>query len=295
MNVFVARRLPSAKRFDPSRLAVMNFRTVTAERESFLGQQLLLKNANISRVESATGDVTAVVTAMTDGERPYLSECVNSVVSDPGIAHAIVCVQENNSWVEQVLGSDKKDPRIQILRLRMAPAGAVRNQALRHVKTEWVAYCDGDDVWRKGKTLLQRAYAEKTNADFVASDHFLTDEAGHVRAVALAKYLPMVSSWMVRARIMRKYPFKEEKGFNGLEDHEWWFRTAYAFSKSRCPRLLLRYRVRALSLSSGEPSKERKARAVALGSKPVIGLVFLFLTGCLWLVNRSKSYRPLLK
>jgi hypothetical protein len=179
--------------------------------------------------------------------------------------------------------------------MALSSAGCVRNEAVKHVETEWIAFCDGDDVWCKGKTAIQLMHALEHNADFVASDHYLTDEAGRVCAVALAKYLPMTSAWMVRTSIMRQYPFKEDAKFNGIEDHEWWFATKQTVKKRRCPKLLLRYRVRGVSLSSAEPSKARKARVVAIGSLPVIRWAVLIVTTCMWLVNRSTSYRPLLK
>ena len=215
------------------------------------------------------------------------------MLGDPGIGKVILCIQDSNSWIDEVLAVVGTDSRLQVIRMPLAPPGAVRNEAVKHVKTEWLAFCDGDDVWCKGKTLAQRAYALENNCDFVGSDHYLTDEPGRIRAIAMAEYLPMTSSWLVRARIMREHPFKECP----IEDAEWWKRTskANAFPKARCPKLLLRYRVRAASLSSNEPSKQRKTKAVAMASTPVIGLGVLVITGCLWLVNRSKSYRPLHK
>jgi glycosyltransferase involved in cell wall biosynthesis len=242
-----------------------------------------------------TSDVTAIITAMTDSERPFLAECVASVLSDTGIARAIVCVQDSNTWIEEVRDSVQAGDRLLILRMSLSAVGCVRNEAVKHVDTEWIAFCDGDDVWCKGKTAIQRTHALEHNADFVASDHYLTNEAGRVCAVALAKYLPMTSAWMVRTSVMQQYRFKEEDKFNGLEDHEWWFATKKTVKKERCPNLLLRYRVRGVSLSNGEPSKARKVRVVALASKPLIGWGVLVLTACMWLFNRSRSYRPLLK
>lgn len=246
---------------------------------------------------SANGmnDVTAVVTAMTDPERPYLAPALKSILTDPGIAHVVLCVQDSNDWIDEVLASVGSDARLQVLRMPLANLGHVRNEGLKHVKTEWVAYCDGDDVWCPGKTMIQRHHAAKYNADFVASDHYLTDEDGRIRAVALAKYLPMPSAWLVKTQVMRDHPFKTEKKFNGIEDHEWWFDTKQTVRKHRCPKLLLRYRVRGVSLSTTEPSKVRKARVVALASKPVIGWGVLVLTWGMWMANRSTSYRPLLK
>src|SRR5690349_2982443 len=109
---------------------------------------------------TAKDEVTAVITAMTDGERPYLAECVESVISDPGVACAIVCVSDKNTWVDQILAAATKHSRIQIVRMPLAAPGVVRNEGVKHVKTEWVAFCDGDDVWCKGKTLHQLEFAQ---------------------------------------------------------------------------------------------------------------------------------------
>ena len=254
----------------------------------------LLENQTMQAI-SVTEDVTGIVTGMTDAEQPFLAECLNSVISDPGIAHVIVCIRDSNAWIDDVLKSVDTKSRLQILRLPQLPPGNVRNEALKHVKTEWIAYCDGDDVWCRGKTMAQRAHAKKTQCDFVGADHYLTDEKGRVRAVALAMYLPMTSSWMARAQTMRDYPFEDEKYVSGIEDHNWWFKTKGLVSKGRCPHLVLRYRVRGGSLSTPEPSKARKMRAVAMAKIPVVGLGVLVLTWCAWLVNRRKTYRPLLK
>lgn len=240
---------------------------------------------------NSINDITGVITAMTDPEEAFVGTTLSAVLADPGIGHVILCVTETNRWIDRILASVPQDSRLQVLRLPFGPLGSLRNEALKHVKTEWVAFCDGDDVWCKGKTMQQRGFALEHKLDFVGCDHYLMDEAGRIRAVALAKYLPMPSSWLVRSSVMREYPFTSAL----YEDHEWWFRTKNAFRKGRCPRLLLRYRVRGVSLSSAEPSKRRKIRAVALGSLPIVGFGVLIFTWGMWLVNRSKSYRPLLK
>ena len=236
-------------------------------------------------------DVTAVIIAMTDGERPFLAETVESAVSDPGIARVIVRVADHLTWLDEVLAPFAKNPKVQILKLPIMNPGTARNEGVKLVETEWVAFCDGDDVWCKGKTAAQRAFAEKNNAVFVGADHYLTDEKGRIRAVALAKYLPMTSSWFVRTDVMRKYPFRDEL----LEDHHWWFDTKQTVPKHRCPALLLRYRVRGRSISTDEPSKQRKVKVVTLAKKPVIGWGVFALTWGMWFVNRRQSYAPLAK
>jgi len=238
--------------------------------------------------KSDSQDVAAIITAMTDGEQFFLYDSVEAVLSDPGIIQVVLCIEENNTWVDTVLDSLAEDSRLQIVRMPMAPLGEVRNRGLEYVKTPWVAYCDGDDVWCKGKTLIQRAYANAIECDFIGCDHYLTDEHGKIQAVALAKYIPMASSWMVRTKIMRQYPF--DGSLLVAEDGEWWRRTEGTICKVRCPRLFLRYRVRSGSLSSNTPSKRRKARVVAVAKIPILGKSVLFLTWFIWLSFRRKRY-----
>jgi hypothetical protein len=237
-------------------------------------------------------DVAAVITAMTDGEKPFLSETVQSALSDPGIGQVILCVEAGNTWVETTLGPLRADSRLEILRLPLALPGAVRNQAIRHVRMPWVAYCDGDDVWCKGKTRTQRQYADSMGCDLVGADHFLADEQGRIRLFGRAQYLPMTSSWMVRTELMRQYPFNESLAQG--EDGEWWVRTRMTVIKGRCPKMLLRYRVRAHSLSSNTQSKKRKAQLVALSSIPVVGTLVSLSTACLWLSSRQTKYEWLI-
>lgn len=262
----------------------MNFNAISLERVREQGRPLGVENSR-GRL-AVEGNVTAIVTAMTDGERPFLAACIESVIQDEEIAAVIVCIMDSNRWIDGVLESFGQDPRIKILRMSLDLPGVVRNEAVKHVETEWIAFCDGDDVWCEGKTALQLAQAEALDADFVAGDHYLTDEAGCIRAVALAKYLPMTSAWLVRTSVMQLHPFRDVE----WEDHEWWFRTKNAFKRVRCPKLLLRYRVRGQSVSTVQPSKARKVRVVTWGSKPVIGLGVLLLTWGMWLLNRRRYY-----
>jgi hypothetical protein len=238
--------------------------------------------------DSPAAAVAAIVTAMTDGEQPFVHDTVESVLSDPGIGQVVLCIEENNTWIDTVLGHLITDPRLEIIRMPLAPPGAVRNQALKHVQMPWVAYCDGDDVWCQGKTLIQCTYANTLGCDFVGADHYLTNDRGNIRAFAIARYLPLPSSWMVRTEIMKQYPFNESL-YEG-ECGEWWIRTARIVDKARCPEMLLRYRIRSSSLSAKTPSMRRKAKIVALANIPGLGAIILFFTWCIWLVTRQNKY-----
>lgn len=236
-------------------------------------------------------EVAAIVTAMTDAEQSFVRDTIESVLADPGIAQVVLCIEQQNTWIQSVLGGLLSDPRLEMLQIPLMPLGAVRNQALERVRLPWVAYCDGDDVWFQGKTMTQLNYAKTTGCDFVGADHFLTNERGKIRACAPARYLPMPSSWMVRTQVMRQHPFDESPfSLSQEESGEWWNRTSGIVSKARCPNLLLRYRIRSSSLSAKTPSMRRKTQIVNLANIPGLGAIILFATWGMWLFTRKKTY-----
>ncbi len=244
----------------------------------------------MSKHQDIQPEVAAIITAMTDGEQPFVRDTIKSVLSDPVCGQILLCIDQANTWIHAELGEIAADPGLELIQMPLAPLGAVRNQALKYVKMPWVAYCDGDDVWCQGKTLIQLTYAKTTEYDFVGADHYLTNEQGQIRAFAPARYIPMPSSWMVRTQVMKQHPFTEAPYSLGPEDGEWWIRTEGLVRKARCPQMLLRYRIRPNSLSAKTPSMQRKAKTVALGNIPVLGAIILMGTWAIWLCTRQQAY-----
>lgn len=235
-------------------------------------------------------EVAAIVTAMTDAEQPFVRDTIESVLADPGIGQVVLCIEQQNTWIEAVLGDLMSDPRLERLQIPLMPLGAVRNQALQRVRLPWVAYCDGDDVWCQGKTLTQLNYAKTTGCDFVGADNYLTNEQGKIRAVAMSLYLPMPSAWMVKTAVMKAHPFNQVPFSVQEEAGEWWIRTSGQVSKARCPQLLMRYRVRSSSLSEKTPSMQRKTQVVNLANIPGLGAIILAVTWCGWLFTRKNTF-----
>jgi len=235
-------------------------------------------------------EVAAIVTAMTDAEQPFVRDTIESVLSDAGIGQLVLMVDEKNTWIDAILIPFISDPRLEVVRIPLMPLGAVRNKALESVRMPWVAYCDGDDVWCKGKTLTQLNFAKETGSDFVGVDHYLTNEKGDVRAFATARNTPMPSSWMVKTEIMKQHPFTELPWSVKEEAGEWWIRTHGIVSKARCPKMFLRYRIRANSLSSKTASLQKKAKIVRLANIPGVGAIIFLVTWCIWLFTRQNKY-----
>jgi glycosyltransferase involved in cell wall biosynthesis len=231
-------------------------------------------------------DVTAIVTCMTDAERPFLMETLQSVRNQTVPCDAIVVVLESNPWIDEIA---EALPGLRVVRRPPGLAGAARNSGVEVATTEFVAFLDGDDVWLPTKTECQVAFLKSGHRDFVAVDHLLMTEQGQVFAYALALHLPMPSTWMVRRDTIVRHPFDPDAS---LEDVAWWLSTWNSVRKYRLPEALIRYRVRSLSLSTATPSKRRKLAFARLSALPGTRWLLLAATYILHRLSRRSYYVP---
>lgn len=132
-------------------------------------------------------DVTAIVTCMSDAERPFLTETLQSVRNQTVLCETIVVVLESNAWIDEV---SEALPGLRVVRRPPGRPGAARNSGVEAATTEFVAFLDGDDVWLPTKTEKQVAFLKSGDRDFVAVDHMLTREEGQVYAYGLALHPP---------------------------------------------------------------------------------------------------------
>lgn len=232
-------------------------------------------------------DVTAIVTCMTDAERPFLSETLQSVRNQTVPCEIIVVVLESNSWIDELA---EGFPGLRILRRPPGWPGAARNSGVEAATTEFVAFLDGDDVWLPKKTEKQLDFLKSGHHDFVGVDHMLMTEVGQVYAYALARHLPMPSTWMVRRDTIARHPFDPDLG--EAEDGAWWLSTWNSVRKYRIPEPLIRYRVRGLSLSTAHPSKRRKLAFAKFSALPMTRWLLLTATFVLHQLNRRPYYVP---
>jgi glycosyltransferase involved in cell wall biosynthesis len=240
-----------------------------------------------------TPEVTAIVTCMTDGERPFLRETLQSVRGQTVPCETIVVVLESNSWIDPLAC---EFPNVQVLRRGPGLAGAARNSGVAAATTEHVAFLDGDDAWLPAKIERQLGFLRVGRRDFVAVDHLLMTEEGKAFAYALARNFPMTSSWMVRREIMLSYPFDPDfaVGEDAIlgEDGAWWLATWDTVLKFRLPEPLVRYRVRNQSTSTANPTKRRKLRLAELSVLPMARPLLLTATGLLHHLGRRSDYVP---
>jgi glycosyltransferase involved in cell wall biosynthesis len=233
-------------------------------------------------------DVTAIVTCMTDAEKPFITETLQSVHDQTIPCDAIVVVEDSNPWIEELCAPF---PRVRILRRPFGYLGSVRNSGVAACDSEFVAFLDGDDLWLPSKTQKQLNFLRDGDRDFVGVDHMLMTESGEVFAFAFPRNIPMPSSWMTRRDIMLCYPFDPNRP--NFEDGAWWVATLEKVQKWRIAEPLIHYRVRGSSLSGASLSKRRKLAVSKLSSLPLARPLLLATTGLLHSVTERETYLPL--
>jgi glycosyltransferase involved in cell wall biosynthesis len=232
--------------------------------------------------------VSAIITCMTDAERPFLREALRSVAAQTIPCEVIVVAEQSNGWIGTILA---EFPHASLLRLPLCWAGAARNAGIAAAGGEFVAFLDADDAWLPAKIERQLAWLRKSAGDFVGVDHYLMTEDGRVFAHGLARHLPMPSAWMARRQIMLRRPFDPAVP-NGLDDGAWWRESWGTVRKARLAEPLILYRVRRHSVSSGEPSKRRKLAVARLSTLPAARPVTLALSHALNRLLRRADYVP---
>ncbi len=143
--------------------------------------------------------VTAIISCMTDGERPYIRAALESVANQTMPCAARVYVADTNDWIANVTDGLEW---IVVCPVPMMPVSAIRNLGVREADTDLVAFLDGDDFWLPEKTERQVAALRQNAAEFAGVDHVLVDEAGRKFAYGIARYIPMSSAWLVSRDFM---------------------------------------------------------------------------------------------
>lgn len=227
-------------------------------------------------------DITALITCMTDKERPFIDATLKSVMYQTLPCKTIVLLNEAS---DQFNDLEAAYPFARFIRTKIRPPGAMRNFGLQFVETKWVAFCDGDDVWLPRKLEKQHQLIADEDVDLVGTDSVLINEGGVKFAYAMSHVIPAPSSWFASTEIMRRCPF-EETLFTS-KDCLWWSTYARGADSVRTLRLsefLLEYRVRGSSLSSvSAPGKRKRVFKRIAESSGVARRSVMLMT---WLLSR---------
>lgn len=232
-----------------------------------------------------TAEVTAIVTCMTDAERPFLREALQSVSDQTLPCEAIVVALESNTWIDDIVA---EFPEVRLVRRPPGWEGAARHTGIDAARTEFVAFLDSDDVWLPTKTEKQVDVLRERAGDLAGVDHILMTEEGEPFAYGLACYEAMPSSWMVRRETMLRYPLDPDVPMS--VDWQWWVSTWETVRKVRLPEPLIKYRVRRQSLSTPIARKRLKLALANLSGLSIVRPLLLAATYALYRFYRSPVY-----
>ena len=101
--------------------------------------------------------VTAVIPAW--NAEAWLQETVDSILAQTRPPEAVIVIDDGSTdGTADCLRT--RDERVTVVTQANAGVSAARNEGTRRAVTEWVAYCDADDLWMPRKLEAQWALAE---------------------------------------------------------------------------------------------------------------------------------------
>jgi len=222
--------------------------------------------------------VTAIVP--THNRRDTLPMTLQSILHQREVDLEVIVVDDGSSDDTYVWLTEVEDPRLRILHHEQ-PQGvaAARNAGLAEATTEYVAFCDDDDLWAPDKLAAQldaiagapgTRWSCTSAVSFVVGDdgrvelvyHQLAPEAEHLQASLLANNVVPGggSSVLAQADLVR-----QAGGFRGgmAEDWDLWIRLALAAPAANAPAPLSGYRI----WRNRNSSRSSDLRAVESGTR----------------------------
>lgn len=242
-------------------------------------------------VQSAPPDVTVVVPAFNAAR--LIGETLDALLAQVDVSIEVLVVDDRSTDATAALVKARAavEPRLRYLTTPVncgGPAGP-RNLGVREARSEWVAFCDADDLWHPDKLRLQLACAARTGAELVCTlaESFhdgdrarLLDRPGrpdaaerHISLWAmLLKNRVATSSVLCRRSVLLATPgFNTERGMVAVEDYDMWLRlmSTHGVQIRRIEQALVAYRLLPGSLSA---SKWRQALKIMRVHREIFAL-----------------------
>ena len=104
---------------------------------------------------------------------PYLSRTIDSIIDQTFKNWKLIIVDDSsNIETKKKLKEYESNPNINIIWLgKNKKAGFCRNLAIRNSQSEYIAFIDSDDIWRKEKLSKQLDFMIKNNYHFTYTNY----------------------------------------------------------------------------------------------------------------------------
>lgn len=122
--------------------------------------------------------MVSIITPCYNCER-YIGETIESVLNQTFKDYEMLIVDDlsTDKTIEIVKQYQKKDKRIKLIQLKTkGGASGARNKALEKATGRYIAFLDGDDLWKPNKLEKQIQYMKEYNVAFSYTDYEYIDE-----------------------------------------------------------------------------------------------------------------------
>jgi teichuronic acid biosynthesis glycosyltransferase TuaG len=194
--------------------------------------------------------VSIIIT--TYNREKYLSETIDSIISQTFIDYELIVVDNYSNYDIQVSINNYNDNRIRLYQNNNNGIIAInRNFGIKHARGEFIAFCDDDDIWLPEKLEIQINNIK--SFDFCSSDRHCVDENSNIinckdnitkNNLLFSNHI-VLSTVLIKSKILRSgYNFSENLNLLAIEDYELWLRlylNNYKFSYTN--EKLIKYRI----------------------------------------------------
>lgn len=196
----------------------------------------------------------------------YISETINSVINQTYSHWELLLIDDNSTdkTLESVQPFLHANPNIILIKSgKNLGAASTRNKGIEAARGDYIAFLDGDDIWRPNKLEEQLAFMRDYNCDVCFSSYELIDEEGNplnktVNALPILTYNKLLRSNYIGnlTGIYNAKAIGKIMAYN-LRKRQDWLLWLSAIKKSgkpakSIPQSLAYYRVRNSSMSSNK-------------------------------------------
>jgi glycosyltransferase involved in cell wall biosynthesis len=236
-------------------------------------QQVCSDNARVNPMPKVSVIIPAYNVA------PYIGETLDSVFSQTFADFEVIVINDGSPDTEELERELARFPdSINYVKQENRGAAAARNEGLRAARGEFVAFLDGDDLWRSNYLDKQIKFILERDCDLVCADAEVFSDGSHKDETYMETLMPdapptgdvtfigllsaeqsLITSGVVvrRERVFEAGLFDEE--LRNSQDFDLWLRLAWNGTRMAYQRqILLRYRSRENSLSGDEVNVHRR-------------------------------------
>ena len=186
---------------------------------------------------------------------PLLSTTLRGALSQEGVEHEVIVVDDGSLDETPDRLAAVGDPRLRVLRHeRSGGVSAARNLGIAQARGEWLAFLDDDDLWSPNKLAAQVAAARAGGATFAYAAAVVLDEQrraievlpapdpeGLIRRLLPGNAIPAGASNVLASAAAVSAAGGFDERLAHFADWDLWIALADGGRGAACPEVLMAY------------------------------------------------------